>query len=324
MADEALMNELLQAGVHYGHQTRRWNPRMKPYIYGKRSSIYVIDLEKTAEQIEEARQYLADIVSNGGKILFVGCKRQAQEAVKEAAEACGQFYVNERWLGGTLTNLSTIRKSVARMEAIEDLQASPDFKKLPKKEIAALNRELAKLHRNLNGVRKMDKYPDVLVIIDTTREHIAVNEAKRLNINTCAIVDTNSDPEVIDYPIAGNDDAIRSIRVILQKLVDAILTAQEGTGFVPSGDESAFTPMAGENTATASMAGKRVEPKPLEVAEEVTQDEQEPVEAEASETEVTPDPTTASETKAQDDAGITEKKAAEAETKEPAKETSQS
>jgi small subunit ribosomal protein S2 len=306
------MNDLLQAGVHYGHQTRRWNPRMKPYIYGKRSNIYVIDLEKTAEQIENARQYLADVVAKGGKLLFVGCKRQAQEAVKEAAEACNQYYVNERWLGGTLTNLSTIRKSVARMEAIEELQNSPDFMKLPKKEVAALNRELAKLHRNLNGVRSMDKFPDCLVIIDTPREHIAVAEARRLGIDTVAIVDTNSDPEEIDYPIAGNDDAIRSIRVILQKLVDGILTATEGVDgeFTSTGDESIFS------DAFAPAPSKRDQ-------EEEAEAEGEEPEA-AAPTEVVPEATTAAETKAQDDAGISEKKPEEAETKEKETESSSS
>jgi small subunit ribosomal protein S2 len=301
------MNDLLQAGVHYGHQTRRWNPRMKPYIYGKRSNIYVINLEKTAEQIEGARQYLADVVGRGGKILFVGCKRQAQEAVKEAAEACGQYYVNERWLGGTLTNLSTIRKSVARMEAIEDLQKSPDFKRLPKKEVASLNRELAKLHRNLNGVRSMDKYPDCLVIIDTPREHIAVAEARRLGIDTVAIVDTNSDPDEIDYPIAGNDDAIRSIRVILQKLVDGILTATEGemADYIPSGDESIFS----DAFSTPSREPDQ---------------EEDAAEQEAAEAEVAPEAVTAKETEAQADAGVAEKEPAEAETKAKEPESSSS
>ena len=228
MPTEAILNELLEAGVHYGHQTKRWNPKMKPYIFGKRSSIHVINLEQTADQLVDAQNYLGNLVRKGGKILFVGTKRQAKDSVKEAAEACGQFYVNERWLGGTLTNLATIRKSIARMIEIEELQKSPDFRKVPKKEAASMNRELAKLHRNLNGLRGMERPPACLVIIDTHREHIAVSEARRLGLTTVALVDTNSDPEQIDYPIPGNDDAIRSVRVVLQKLVDAILGSMEG------------------------------------------------------------------------------------------------
>lgn len=216
------MTELLEAGVHYGHQTKRWNPKMREFIFEEKNAIYIIDLSKTVEQLERARNFLAQLVKGGGRILFVGCKKQAQDAVKEAAEACGQFYVNDRWLGGTLTNLATIRKSVARMKHIEDLMATPQFARMNKKEAAALRRELTKLRRNLEGVRNMEKLPDALIVIDTIREQIAIAEARRLRIPIVAIVDTNSDPDLIDYPIAGNDDAIRSIRVILQKLVDAI------------------------------------------------------------------------------------------------------
>ncbi len=220
-----LLPELLEAGVHFGHQTKRWNPKMRPFIFEKRNAIYIINLDETVKQLEKATEYLADVARKGGKILFVGCKKQAQEAIKEAAVACGQFYVNQRWLGGTLTNLTTIRKSIGRLKYIEEIEQSPEYKKMGKQELAALNREGVKLRRNLDGILEMGSLPTAMVIIDTPREQNAVNEARRLNIPIVAIVDTNADPEVIDYPIAGNDDAIRAIRVMLQKLVDAIVAA---------------------------------------------------------------------------------------------------
>lgn len=222
MASIELINELLESGVHYGHQTKRWNPKMREFILEEKNDIYIIDISRTVEQLERASKFLVDAVSSGGKILFVGCKKQAQEAIKEAAEACGQLYVNNRWLGGTLTNLTTIRKSVARLNEIEKKLKSPGVVKIGKKEQASLRRELARLNKNLAGVREMDKLPAAVVIIDTIREEIAVREANRLGIPVVAIVDTNSDPALIDYPIAGNDDAIRSIRMILNKLVEAV------------------------------------------------------------------------------------------------------
>jgi small subunit ribosomal protein S2 len=220
-----LMTELLEAGVHFGHQTKRWNPKMKPFIFEQRNSIYIINLSETVKQLQTATDFLANVARNGGKVLFIGCKKQAQEAVKEAAQACGQLYVNQRWLGGTLTNLMTIRKSVARLSYLEQIEKSPEYSQMGKQELSALRREAEKLRRNLEGIRTMEALPDALVIIDTTREAIAVAEARRLNIPTVAIVDTNADPDLVTYPIAGNDDAIRAIRVILQKLVDAIYTA---------------------------------------------------------------------------------------------------
>jgi small subunit ribosomal protein S2 len=221
-----IMTELLEAGVHYGHQTKRWNPKMRDFILEEKNSIYIIDLSITVEQLARAAAYLGEMVSGGGKILFVGTKKQAQEAVKEAAEVTGQFFVNQRWLGGTLTNLQTIRRSVARLREFEELEKTPAFARMNKQETSALRREAAKLRRNLEGIMDMERLPDALVVIDTNREEIAVAEAARLKIPLVAIVDTNCDPERIDYPIAGNDDAIRSIRVILQKLVDAIVEGQ--------------------------------------------------------------------------------------------------
>ncbi len=217
----SLLTELLESGVHFGHQTKRWNPKMRPFIFEQRNQIYIIDLNQTLRQIEAACNFLTETARNGGKVLFVGTKKQAQDAIKEAATACGMFYVNQRWLGGTLTNLTTIRKSVARLEQIEKILSSSDSP-WNKKEIAAMTREANKIKRNLEGVRRMEQLPDAIIIIDTPRESIAVAEANRLNIPVVAIVDTNADPEPITFPIAGNDDAIRSIRLILQKLVDAI------------------------------------------------------------------------------------------------------
>jgi len=222
------MTELLEAGVHYGHQTKRWNPRMKDFILEEKNSIHIIDRSKTVEQLAKAGEFLSDISGRGGKILFVGCKKQAQEAVKEAAQACGQYYVNQRWLGGTLTNLVTIRKSVSKLRDFEAREKSAGFNKINKAEASALRREANRIRHNLEGVLDMDKQPDAIVIIDTVKETIAVAEARRLGIPIVAIVDSNSNPEEINYPIAGNDDAIRAIRIILQKLVDVISKSRGG------------------------------------------------------------------------------------------------
>lgn len=223
MSQEVLI-ELVEAGVHFGHQSRKWNPRMKPYLLEERNSIHIINLEETVKQVDAAAHFLVNLIENDKKVLFVGCKRQAQDAVREAAEACGQYFVNHRWLGGTLTNLETIRKSVQRLEYLEGIEKSPDFKKMSKKELAALGRERTKLQRNLEGIRKMQKMPDALVIVDSARESIAVSEARRLRIPIVAMVDSNADPRAVEYPIAANDDAIRSIRLILQKLIAPIVT----------------------------------------------------------------------------------------------------
>ena len=222
-----LINEMVDAGVHYGHQTKKWNPRMKPFLMKDKGGIYIINLEKTVQQLDKAAAFLGDLTGKGKKVLFVGCKRQAQDAIREAAEATGQFYVNHRWLGGMLTNSATVRKSVERLKYLENIEKQPEFKAMSKKELAALGREREKLLRNLRGVRDMDKKPDAVVIVDSARETIAVAEARRLNIPIVAIVDTNADPAIVDYPIPGNDDAIRSIRVILQNLVDAMVAARK-------------------------------------------------------------------------------------------------
>ena len=223
-----LIEELVEAGVHFGHQSRKWNPRMKPFLLFKKSGVHIINVEETCNQLEVASEFLSNVALEGKQILFVGCKRQAQDAVRAAAETCGKFFVNHRWLGGTLTNSGTIRKSISRLDYLEGLEKSPDFKKMSKKEVASLNRERAKLFRNLQGIRKMKGLPDALVIVDSARETIAVSEARRLNIPVVAIVDSNANPDLIDYPIAGNDDAIRSVRILLQNLVDPIIAATDG------------------------------------------------------------------------------------------------
>jgi len=225
-----LMTELLEAGVHYGHQTKRWNPKMRDYILEEKNSIYIIDIEHTIDQLDKACSFLGSVVKDGGKILFVGTKKQAQEAIREAADATGQFFVNQRWLGGTLTNLTTIRRSVGRLKEIQALEKSPAFAKINKAEASSIRREGAKLLHNLGGVVEMEKLPAAMVVIDTVREEIAVAEANRLGIPIIAIVDTNCNPDKIDYPIAGNDDAIRSIRVILGKLVESVLEAKGTRG----------------------------------------------------------------------------------------------
>jgi small subunit ribosomal protein S2 len=216
------VQELLDAGLHFGHQTKRWNPRMKRYIFGERNGIYIIDLEKSHALLAEAQQFLYNTVSRGRSVLFVGTKKQAQETLRDCATHFRQFYVTHRWLGGTLTNNTTIRKSVARMRELQQQEAEDGFKGLNKKEVARLRRELNKLNRNLCGLADMNQLPGAMVIVDINREAIAVAEARRLNIPVVALVDSNCDPDLVDYPIPGNDDAIRSIRVVTKALGDVI------------------------------------------------------------------------------------------------------
>ncbi|MEO8216485.1 MAG: 30S ribosomal protein S2 [Acidobacteriota bacterium] len=216
------MKELLEAGVHFGHQTKRWNPKMKKYIFGKRNGIYIIDLQKTLKLFKEASSFITELASQGKRILFVGTKRQAQDAILEEANRCGMFYVNNRWLGGTLTNFTTVRKSIERLKELE-LVLNDAEKELSKKERASIERERDKLHKNLVGIREMDSLPDALFIIDPKKEYIAIMEAKKLGIPVVSIVDTNCDPDPIDHVIPGNDDAIRAIRLFTQKIADSVL-----------------------------------------------------------------------------------------------------
>ncbi|WP_028986589.1 30S ribosomal protein S2 [Thermicanus aegyptius] len=222
------MKQLLEAGVHFGHQTRRWNPKMAKYIFTERNGIYIIDLQKTVKKIEEAYQFVRDLAAEGGTLLFVGTKKQAQESVKEEAERCGMYYVNQRWLGGTLTNFTTIRKRIDRLRQLEEMEKDGTFDVLPKKEVILLRKEMDRLEKFLGGIKDMGRLPDAIFIIDPRKERIAVAEARKLGIPIIAIVDTNCDPDEADYVIPGNDDAIRAVKLITEKLADAVIEGRQG------------------------------------------------------------------------------------------------
>ncbi|MCU9612078.1 30S ribosomal protein S2 [Caldibacillus lycopersici] len=222
------MKQLLEAGVHFGHQTRRWNPKMKKYIFQERNGIYIIDLQKTVKKVEEAYNFMKEIAAEGGNVLFVGTKKQAQESVKSEAERVGMYYVNHRWLGGTLTNFETIQKRIQRLKAIEKMAEDGTFEVLPKKEVVGLKKEQERLEKFLGGIKDMKGLPDCLFVIDPRKERIAVQEARKLNIPIVGIVDTNCDPDEIDYVIPANDDAIRAVKLLTGKMADAILEAKQG------------------------------------------------------------------------------------------------
>lgn len=222
------MNLLLEAGVHFGHQTKRWNPKMKEYIYTSRDEIYIIDLQKTAKKIEEAYAALKKIADNGGKVLFVGTRKQAQEAIREEAIRSESFYVTERWLGGTLTNFKTIRRRVKRLEQIENMEKDGTFDVLPKKEVILLKKEMEKLEKNLGGIKEMKEIPGVIFVVDPKKERIAILEARKLNIPVIGLIDTNCNPEDVDYAIPGNDDAIRSVKLIADTMANAIIEGRQG------------------------------------------------------------------------------------------------
>ena len=223
------MKQLLEAGVHFGHQTRRWNPKMAPYIYTERNGIYIIDLQKSVGKVDEAYNAISEIAQAGGTVLFVGTKKQAQDAVKSEAERCGMYYVNERWLGGMLTNFKTIRSSIERLKAIEKMSQDGTFEVLTKKEVAKLQKEWDKLEKNLGGIKDMTRIPDAIFVVDPKKEKICVQEAHSLGITLIGIADTNCDPEDLDYVIPGNDDAIRAVKLIVGKMADAIIEANQGT-----------------------------------------------------------------------------------------------
>ncbi|MGH7278243.1 MAG: 30S ribosomal protein S2 [Candidatus Rokuibacteriota bacterium] len=247
------MKELLEAGVHFGHQTKRWNPKMQKYIFGERNGIYIIDLQKTLKKFREAYAFVRDLGAGGGSLLFVGTKKQAQETVFEEANRCGMFYVNQRWLGGTLTNFTTIRKSIARLKRLEEMKETGEYERVPKKEALELDREREKLEKALVGIKAMEHLPSAVFIIDPRKEKIAVSEAQRLGIPIVAIVDTNCDPTGIDYPIPGNDDAIRAVRLITSRMADAI---SEGRGTL--GKDETGAPAEGL-TPEAEMAAAEAE-----------------------------------------------------------------
>ena len=222
------MKQLLEAGVHFGHQTRRWNPKMAQYIFTERNGIYIIDLQKTVKKVDEAYAFVRDVAMGGKSVLFVGTKKQAQESIKSEAERCNMFDVNNRWLGGMLTNFHTIRSRVERLNQIDKMEASGQFDVLPKKEVAKLLNEREKLQINLGGIREMKRLPGAMFVVDPRKEHIAVAEARRLGIPIVGIVDTNCDPDEIDYVIPGNDDAIRAVKLIASKMADAVLEGKQG------------------------------------------------------------------------------------------------
>jgi small subunit ribosomal protein S2 len=249
------MKELLEAGVHFGHQTKRWNPKMKQYIFGERNGIYIIDLGKTARLFKEAEEFVTNLASDGGTVLFVGTKRQAQDAVAEEAQRSAMFYVNQRWLGGLLTNFTTIQRSLGRLRELEAMSTDGRYETLSKKEIARIEKEKKKLQKNLDGIRQMSRLPDAVFVVDTHKEKIAVDEARKLKIPIIGIVDTNSDPDEVDYVIPGNDDALRAIRLFASRIADAVVTGR--------GLREAVKVEAAADAGEAGAADDRRGPRPV-------------------------------------------------------------
>lgn len=251
------IKEMIEAGAHFGHQTRRWNPKMKPYIYGSQNGIHIIDLGKTVTQLQSALNFLRKTVAEGGKVLFVGTKKQSQQAIEETARESGQFFIRERWLGGTLTNLNTIRRSIESLKKIEKMEEDGSIKKYGKKEQSAMRREANRLRKNLDGIRDMEKYPAAMFVVDVKREHNAVAEARKLKIPLIAMVDTNTDPDLVDFPIAANDDAIRSIRLFLDTIKETLTEARaEYEAVRARKKEEAEQRKAEEEKAKADAAAK--------------------------------------------------------------------
>ncbi len=267
------IKELLEAGVHFGHQTKRWNPKMKKYLFGERNGIYIIDLQKTLKKFQEAQDFVHELAARGGTVLFVSTKKQAVDTVQEEAQRSSMYYVNRRWLGGTLTNFQTITRSISRLKQLEDMKATGKFEAFSKKEVLRLEREMEKLNNALMGIKAMEQLPGAVFVIDPKKEHIAIREARRLAIPVIAVVDTNCDPDEVDYPIPGNDDAIRAVRLITARLADAIIEgrgAAAKAGEVPVEEEmlkaaAAAAPVAPETAAappapaTAAPAGTQTQ-----------------------------------------------------------------
>ncbi len=238
MATTVSIKSLLEAGVHFGHQTRRWNPKMAQYIFTERNGIYIIDLQKTVKKVDEAYAFVRDVAMEGKSILFVGTKKQAQESIESEAKRCNMYYVNNRWLGGMLTNFRTIQSRIKKMKEIETMEEDGTFDRLPKKEVINLRKELDKLHRNLNGIRDMKRLPDVIFVVDPKKEKICVSEAHSLGIELIGICDTNCDPDELDFVIPGNDDAIRAVRLIVSKMADAVIEAKQGDEAAKAAEET--------------------------------------------------------------------------------------
>jgi len=264
MVESTLIKSLLESGVHFGHETNRWNPKMKKFIFGAKNGIYIIDLEKTSAALEKARNFLKGISSTGGSILFIGTKKQAQEIIKEEASRCGMFYVNQRWLGGMLTNFQTIKKSIKRLDELERIKEDGTMAKLSKKEASKLTKEMYKLNKNLEGVRAMAKIPKAIFVIDSKREEIAVKEAKILGIKVVGLVDTNSNPDLIDYIIPGNDDAIRAIKLVTSLVADSVL---EGREAFAAGEARAKKEAEAEAAAVSGEEIKIIDPEVEQLVE---------------------------------------------------------
>ena len=258
------MKQLLEAGVHFGHQTRKWNPLMKKYIFTARNDIHILNLEQTSDLIDAAYNYVRDVAASGKTVLFVGTKKQAQEAVKEEAERCGMFYVNNRWLGGCLTNFKTIKTRIERLNKLNQMEKVGEFNLLPKKEVARLKQERDKLEANLGGIKDMRELPGLIFVVDPTKEHICVKEAKALGIPLVGLVDTNCDPSNIDYVIPGNDDAIRSVKLIASAIADAIIEAREGVSMKTVENEEGATDMAAALTDDKALEEAKAEEEVVE------------------------------------------------------------
>ena len=255
------MKQLLEAGVHFGHQTRRWDPKMAEYIFQARNGIHIIDLQKTSKKLDEAYAFLKEQVEEGKTVLFVGTKKQAQECVKEAALKCGMYYVDQRWLGGMLTNFDTIQKRIQRLKDLEAMEQDGTFEVLPKKEVILLKKEMEKLERNLGGIKEMDKLPGVIFLVDPKKERIAVLEAKKLNIPVIGLVDTNCNPEELDYPIPGNDDAIRAVKLIADVMANAVIEGKQGESFETAEEEQQEEAAAEEATSMEQVVANEEENK---------------------------------------------------------------
>jgi len=262
LPDTATIKELLEVGAHFGHQTSRWHPRMKRYIFTKRNGIHIIDLEQTASLLDKACEFVKQVAIEGGKVLFVGTKKQAQEIIEEETKRCGMYYINQRWIGGVLTNFSTIQSRMDHLVRLEDQQARGDFNRLPKKEVLKLNEEIVRLNKQMGGFKEMTSLPDAIFIVDPTKEYIALAEARRVGIPVIAMVDTNCNPDDIDYPIPANDDAIRTIKLITRKIADAVVEGRFGEEAVTPAEEAPeVSPEQAEAAEPTEPAGQTLEEK---------------------------------------------------------------
>jgi small subunit ribosomal protein S2 len=288
---EITMKELLEAGVHFGHQTRRWNPKMKEYIFGERNGIHIIDLQKTLKMFREAARFVTELTAHGKNILFIGTKRQAQEAVAEEAKRCGMYFVNHRWLGGTLTNHATLQKSIKRLKDLKAMKQDGRMEQLSKKEQARLDRELKHLYQNMEGIEDMTALPDALFVIDSNSEEIAVREARRMGIPVVGVVDTNCDPDVVDWVVPGNDDALRAIKLFTGKIADAVVEGRQAFSQSHLAEEKASEAAVGEEAVVSEEAGAYLEASQYVGYEKVEGDfvEEIPEEAQLAEAVVPPD-----------------------------------